>query len=430
MIRYNESYTVKNGKESHAMLMKRFILGLLSAGLCWTGLASPVPDNTANRHTPVKAADTTPTGKATDDTFAASVTGFSDRLLKQCAAENEGKNLILSPLSVMYALTLCYNGASGDTLAEFEALSGIPVDEMNEYLYTYANKLAQTEASTVRTANSLWGNDNHFRIAEDFRIAAEKYYAAESESMDFSSPAALDTINNWVSEKTDGMIPNALDELNPGTVLLILNTVLFDGVWENPYRDSEISESVFYSADGSEDLTEFMHSTEYSYFEVDGGAGFSRQYKDGYTFTAVLPDGDLVAFLADTDLSRIVSAALSGTEKVEVSIPKFEYENNIGLTEILRDMGLVKALSADAELYGLSKDGAHLYVDQILQKAKIINNEHGTKAAAVTEMMVRMTAFRPVEKKEIHLNRPFFYMILDTETGIPLFTGAVYDLGE
>ncbi|MBQ8512331.1 MAG: hypothetical protein IJ497_06930, partial [Clostridia bacterium] len=101
-----------------------------------------------------------------------------------------------------------------------------------------------------------------------------------------------------------------------------------------------------------------------------------------------------------------------------------------GLTEILRKMGLERAFSNRAELYGLSENGAPLYIDQILQKAKIITNEHGTKAAAMTEISVRMMAFRPTEKKEIHLNRPFFYMILDTETGIPLFTGAVYDLGE
>ncbi|MBQ8185465.1 MAG: serpin family protein [Clostridia bacterium] len=412
------------------MMMKRFMLGVLSAGLCWVGLGSPVPENNAYRHMPVKAAESEPAVRAADNRFSASVIRFSDRLLKQYAAESADKNLVLSPLSVIYALTLCSNGASGETLAEFEELNGIPVSEMNEYLFTYAQKLAETENSTVRTANSLWGNKNFFRIAEDFRTVSEKYYAAESDSLHFNDPASMDRINGWVSEKTDGMIPQALDELDPAAVLLILNTVLFDGVWQNPYEEREINESVFCSADGTEDLTEFMYSTEHSYFEVDGGVGFSKAYKDGYTFTAVLPDGDPGEFIANADLAEVVSAALAGTGKVEVSIPKFEYENKIGLTEILRKMGLERAFSNRAELYGLSENGAPLYIDQVLQKAKIITNEHGTKAAAMTEISIRMMAFRPTEKKEIHLNRPFFYMILDTETGIPLFTGAVYDLGE
>lgn len=409
------------------MIMKRFMLGVLSAGLCWVGLASPVPENNVYKHMPVKAADNEPAGKSPDEQFSSSVIRFSDRLLKQCAAESADKNLILSPLSAIYALTLCSNGASGETLAEFEELNGIPTAEMNEYLCTYAEKLAQTEESTVRTANSLWGNKSIFRIAEDFRTVSEKYYNAESRSLSFADPASKDTINAWVSEKTDGMIPQALDELDPSTVLLILNTVLFDGVWQNPYEEAQINESVFYCADGTQELTEFMYSTEHSYFELDGGVGFSKAYKDGYTFTAVLPDGDPAEFIANTDLSEVVSAALSGMDRVDVSIPKFEYESEIGLTDILQKMGLERAFSGRAELYGLSENGVPLYIDQVLQKAKIITNEHGTKAAAMTEISVRMTSFRPMEKKEIHLNRPFFYMILDTETGIPLFTGVVYN---
>ncbi len=415
------------------MMMKRFMLGLLSASLCLNGLCSspiPVPVPVRGTHTPVKAADADPVGKPADERLSASVTAFSDKLMKKCAAENGGKNLILSPLSVIYALTLCSNGASGETLAEFEALNGIPTDEMNEYLYSYANKLAETEASTVRTANSLWGNEKYFTMAADFRKVSEAFYDAESRSIDYSDPASLDLVNGWVSDKTDGMIPKAMEELDPAAMLMILNTVLFDGAWMDEYEESDIREGVFHGANVSQNKADFMYSTENSYFEVEGGAGFSKMYKDGYAFTAVLPDGDLDQFIASADLAEVVSAALAGSGKVDVSIPKFEYETDLGLTDILKEMGLEKAMSSEAELYGLSEEGLPLCISQIRQKAKVITNEHGTKAAAMTQMMIMMTAFRPVEKKEIHLDRPFFYMILDTETGIPLFTGAVYDLGE
>lgn len=416
------------------MLLKNFVLGLLSASLCLNGLnVSPIPVPTPvpvkDNHTPVKAAFSEPEGKDADETLSASVAAFSDTLLKQSLAQNEGKNLILSPLSVIYALTLCSNGASGETLAEFEALNGISTEEMNEYLYAYAIKLAETQDSTVKTANSLWGNQNCFTVAEDFRIVSEKYYNAESRSIDFADQSNLGVINGWVSEKTDGMIPEALTELDPSTVLLLLNTVLFDGVWDKDYEEYQIREGIFHSADGSENNVEFMHSTENSYFEVDGGIGFSKAYKDGYTFTAVLPDTNPDAFITDMDLSAVISAALSGTQKADVSIPKFEYETELGLTDILKEMGLTKAMSAQAELYGLSENGLPLYIDQVLQKAKVITNEHGTKAAAMTQISIKMTSARPVEKKIVHLDRPFFYMILDTDTGIPLFTGIVYNLG-
>ena len=95
--------------------------------------------------------------------------------------------------------------------------------------------------------------------------------------------------------------------------------------------------------------------------------------------------------------------------------------------DILKELGLTRAMSMDAELFGLSKEGLPLYINQVLQKAKVITNEHGTKAAAMTQVTIMMTSARPVEKKKLYLDRPFFYMILDTETGIPLFTGAVYN---
>ncbi len=415
------------------MILKRFALGLLSAGFCLNGLCTspvPVPAPVKRNSVPVKAADTNPVGMDPDERLSASVAGFSEKLLKECTAESDSKNLILSPLSVMYALTLCSNGASGDTLAEFEALSGIPTEDMNEYLYAYAQKLAQTQDSTVKTANSVWGNQKFFTISEDFRTVSEVFYDAESRSIDFADPSTTDLINGWVREKTDGMIPNAVEELDPSTVLMILNTVLFDGAWEKQYEKHQIREGVFHGANVSQNKVDFMYSTENSYFEVEGGAGFSKMYKDGYAFTAVLPDGDLNDFISGMDLSDVISAALSGTEKADVSIPKFEYETEMGLTDILKKMGLKKAISNQAELYGLSAEGLPLYIDRILQKAKVINNEHGTKAAAMTEVTIRLMSFRPEEKKEVHLDRPFFYMILDTETGIPLFTGAVYDLGE
>ncbi len=415
------------------LLMKRFMLGLLSASLCLSGLCTspvPVPSSVKGNHVPVRAAGTNPVGKESDASFSASVTAFSDRLLKECTAENEGKNLILSPLSAVYALTLCSNGASGETLAEFESLNRIPTEDMNEYLWSYAQKLALTEESVVRTANSLWGNEKCFTLAEDFRKVSETFYDAESRCMDFSDPAAAELINSWVSEKTDGMIPDAVQELDPATVLMLLNTVLFDGAWEKEYEQYQIRDGVFHNADSAEAQAEFMYSTEDSYFEVDGGVGFSKMYKDGYAFTAVLPNGDLSEFIASADLGAIVDAALSGSGKVDAAIPKFEYESEIGLTEILQNMGLKRAFSSQSELYGLSEEGLPLYIDQVLQKAKVITNEHGTKAAAMTQIMIKMTSARPVEKKIVHLDRPFFYMILDTETGIPLFTGAVYNLGE
>ncbi|MGN1410603.1 MAG: serpin family protein [Eubacteriales bacterium] len=358
------------------------------------------------------------------DEFITALSDFSEKIYVAASEKNEG-NLILSPLSVMYALSLCSNGASGETLGEFETLLGrIEREKMNNYLYTLTNVLAETEDSTVKSANSVWGNADSFEINEAFCDIAHRYYFAEAKSLPFSEPSTVEKINGWVSGKTDGMIKNALDSLDDSAAMVILNTVLFDGVWEQEYEENDISDGYFTNYDGIRNSAEFMYSTERSYFTVDGGEGFSKAYKDGYIFTAVLPYGDIREFVASLDVSDILDASGSASGKVRVGIPKFEYESKTGLNEVLQSLGFERAFTASAELGGLQSNGDdNLMISEVLQKAKIITNEHGTKAAAVTEIMVNFTAFMP-ENKEIYLDRPFFYMITSSD-GAVLFMGTL-----
>ena len=423
------------------MLFKRILLTALCASLMLSSCAAPAgqTDMTENPQTPpdstavfpLAAAAAEPIGTPSDDRFTGAVQTFSERLFSLCAEDAKNKNLVLSPLSVIYALTLVSNGASDSTLAEFEELNGsIPVMEMNEYLYEFARTLNVTKESTVNTANSVWANESLFTLSEDFITVADKYYSALARSENFADPDTLQAINGWVSEHTDGMIPKMMEKLEPSAALILLNTVLFNGKWEEPYEESDVSDGTFANYDGSETAVEYMNSTEHSYFEVDGGIGFVRAYKDDYSFIGILPDTEtgIDAFVSEVSLSEILEAANSGSEKVYVSLPKFEYESEIPLKDILEKMGLAEAFSAEADLNGLGSGTAGSpYISDVFQKAKIITNENGTKAAAVTEIMVALTAFRPhQEPKRIVLDRPFFYMILENKTQIPLFMGTVY----
>jgi len=287
-----------------------------------------------------------------------------------------------------------------------------------------------TKESTVNTANSVWANAPLFTLSEDFVAVADKYYAALARSEDFADPNTLHEINGWVSEQTEGMIPRMMDKLEPTTALILLNTVLFNGKWEEPYEEFDIYDGIFSNYNGSETEVEFMNSTEHSYFEVEGGIGFVKAYKDDYSFIGILPDEaeGIDAFVSDISLNKILEAANGGSEKVYVSLPKFEYESEIPLKEILKEMGLAEAFSGEADLNGLGSGVVgNPYISDVFQKAKIITDENGTKAAAVTEIMVALTSARPQqEPKRIVLDRPFFYIILENKTQIPLFMGTVY----
>lgn len=370
-----------------------------------------------------------PIGTASDTKFIDAVTNFSETLFRGCA--KQGENLVLSPLSVIYALTLTANGASGDTLSEFNTLnSGIDVVQMNEYLYSLTERLEKTADSTVDIANSVWADNSGFSLNKEFAVVAQKYYDAQVASVSFADRSTVNTINDWVSDNTDGMIDKAVDEIPAETVMLLINTVLFDGAWEKEYEDFDIYNENFTGYGGTVTDTEFLHSTENAYFKVKNGSGFSKAYKDGYQFVAILPNEgvDIYDFVSTLDISDAIDASVHGSEKVICAIPKFEYDTQADLKRILMDMGLTRAFSSEeAELSGLGQTGENsLYLSSVLQKAKITLNEHGTRAAAVTEIMVGTTAWH--EPNIITLNRPFFYMILDGRTEIPLFMGVLAEM--
>ncbi len=365
--------------------------------------------------------------------FTHAVQDFSERLFTACSAKETGENLVLSPLSVMYALSLVANGASEETLRELErGNGGISVEKMNGYLKALAERLARSEGSTVDTANSVWANAALFRLDEGFVGIAREFYDALAKTVDFGDSATLGKINRWVCEKTDGMISDALDGLDPTTTMVLLNTVLFNGKWDEPYAEEDVRNGVFTNADGTIADVRFMQSKENSYFEVDGGRGFMKAYRDGYSFFGILPDTGVTVeeLVKNLRIADVLAASDAGYDEVHVSLPKFEYENKIVLNDLLREMGIERIFASDAELGRLGEAVfGNPYVSEILQKAKIITNENGTKAAAVTEMMIRMACLVPDEPKVLVFDRPFVYMILENKGRIPLFMGIVHRLG-
>ncbi|MBE6616411.1 MAG: serpin family protein [Ruminococcaceae bacterium] len=362
--------------------------------------------------------------------FSTVLTEFSDTIYKSVSEDNVKKeNIIFSPLSVMYALALASNGAEGETLAEFEKLfGGINVDEMNEYLLTLTTELESSRDSKVVIGNSIWANSGLFTLSQDYQITAQKYYSAESRSLKFDGNAVKE-INNWVNEKTDGMIKKAIDDLDPGLATALFNTVLFDGIWAKEYLESDIIDGIFHNYDGKATDVEFLYSKESgSYFEVNGGVGFSKAYKDGYSFTSVLPNGNIDDLLEKSSITEIIDASRGSIENVKVYIPKFEYEYSKSLNKILQGMGLNIAFTDKADFDKMSEVvPANIMISQIFQKAKIVLNEHGTKAAAVTGITYATCAMPVQPDKIIRLDKPFLYIIQDSN-GNPLFIGTIYSL--
>ena len=371
-------------------------------------------------------------GSVADDRFTAAQTNFALRLFQACADQTSDKNTLVSPISVMLALAMTANGADGQTKAEMEAVLGMPIEELNAFLYSYVNHLPISETAKVVIANSIWYRDDpQLTVKQPFLQANADYYGAAAYKAPFDDSTVRD-INNWTNAHTDGMIDKIINTINDSAMLYLINALVFDAKWESPYKDaSQVSEDQIFTAyDGAEQTVTMMHQTEYTYLSDSLATGFMKFYagKD-YAFAALLPNEgvaieDYVASLTADGLRNTLNSAIGAN--VEASMPRFSYDYDLELNEVLINMGMPSAFNSQADFSSMSN--MDLHIGKVLHKTHIAVDTQGTRAAAVT--LVGMDAgSMPFESYRVTLDRPFVYLIVDTQTNIPLFIGTVLSIG-
>ena len=360
---------------------------------------------------------------------------FAVELFKN--AEENGENSLVSPFSVLCALAMTANGADKETLAQMEQALGMPIDELNEYIYAYTNSLAQGDKYKLSVANSIWFSDRaDFVPNRDFLQTNANYYGAGIYKSDFSG-SACDDINLWVKQNTNGMIDKIIDEIPEDAVMYLINALAFEAEWASIYERSDVNQGNFFKEDKTKQSADFMYAMEHSYLTDEKAKGFIKYYSGGeYAFAALLPDegvslSDYVDSLTGEKLAEILANKQS--ETVRTSIPKFKSECSFLLNDCLKDMGMTDAFSgslADFSKLGSMDDNSGLYINRVLHKTYIEVAEKGTKAGAVTavELNCEGAMILPEDIKEVYLNRPFVYMIIDTNANLPLFIGTVTEI--
>lgn len=366
----------------------------------------------------------------TEENIAA-VMDFSFRLFQESASP---ENVMISPVSVLYAFAMTANGADRNTLAQMEETFGLSSAELNETLRAYRNRLPSAEGEKLNIANSIWFRDVGINVERDFLQTNADYYGADIYESPFDE-TTREEINAWVVEKTDGMIPSLLDEPIPDSALMyLLNAVAFDAAWKKPYSEYSINDSALFTReDGSTQTVSLMYSTETRYLEDENTVGFIKHYKDqNYAFVALLPRegvslADYVASLTGEKFRNL----LQNVKRAEVStaIPKFESSYSVEMSEILKKMGISDAFdgsAADLSKLGSSPVG-NLFINRVLHKTYISVDEKGTKAAAVTGVEVAAESC-PVDEFFVFCDRPFVYAVVDCEYNLPVFLGTVTEV--
>lgn len=363
------------------------------------------------------------------DNKSAETVDFAIKLMQNTV--EDGKNTLLSPLSVLTAMAMTFNGAEGNTLAQFEETVGVKRDELNGFLSEYLKNLPEGEKYKLNVANSIWVRDDGFTVNGDFLQKNADSYRADFYKTPFDN-STLKDINNWVERETDGMIKNVLDNIPSAAVMYLINALAFEAEWNEVYKKTDVSEGIFHTAGGEKQPVDFMYGAENKYLFDGDAEGFIKYYSGKkYAFAALLPREDMplseyVASLSGEKLLNTLSDAVNVA--VYSAIPKFETEYDCDMSGILADMGIKDAFDGlAADFSGLGTAGGdNLFINRVIHKTFISVAEKGTKAGAVTMVEVNTTGADSIgDEKHVVLDRPFLYMIIDCETNIPVFMGTL-----
>ena len=416
----------------HIPILLAAVLMLSIASCAVTGCTTTKANALTDLSQSVSASDDV-AGRSADAEFIGSVADFSIDLFKESITEKQ--NSLVSPLSVMLALAMTANGADGETLSQMEALLGgsIALDELNKYLYTYANGLPNKDKSKLSIANSIWfrGNENILQVEPDFLQKNADYYDAAAYRAAFDAKTVRD-INDWVKKNTDGMIDSILNEITDDAMLYLINAIAFDARWQSVYYKENVRKEIFTDIAGSTNNVDFMYSAEYNYLDDGMATGFIKPYEGGdYSFAALLPNEDIsIETYIDHLTGEGFLDTISNVQRdtlVYASMPKFEYDYGVLMNDALKTLGIPDAFDiskADFNKIGKSSSG-NLFISSVIHKTFISVDELGTKAGAVTMVSAGTGSAGPSDPKIVHLDRPFVYAIIDNSTNLPIFIGTL-----
>ncbi len=343
---------------------------------------------------------------------------------------------VVSPLSVTYLMSMLANGADGETQQQIlatlgwagEGIQQPSLQDINDYSRMLIEKTARMDkAVTVEIANYVAVN-KEFKLNSKFQKSVERDYKAGVESLNFTSPSTLKRINDWCNDRTHGMIPSIINEVDPDAVSYLMNAIYFNGTWKDKFSKEETKQEMFRGYTRDIQYVDMMHRHgEYFYADGDGYSAVSIPYGNGaFRMTVILPSEG--SFLRDVMASMDggkFQALQRSMEKcnVDLKIPRFTTEVDLPLNDIISALGAPLIFSSQADFSQFAR--GDFYVSKMFQKAKIEVSEEGTKAAAVTAAIMMMSAVRPEKKRNVvfHADSPFAYIISENSTGSIYFMG-------
>jgi len=357
---------------------------------------------------------------------------FDTDLFKESFSASENKNVVVSPFSVKMALSMAAQGANGKTLEEMNKVIGLD-ETSNEYFRRLIEDAAKDGDITLNIANSVWLRQG-LQFNPAYMDILDSYYMAQASTLDFAEPSSKDTINKWVSEKTNGKIEEIVDKIEPLDIAFLINAIYFNANWSTPFEEGYTSKKDFTLLDGSKVKADLMSKTAHLLYQENNefqAVELPYGENERYVMRVYLPKEDVKfdKFVKGIDKESLQQwGGDFGSMKGVLELPKFKTEYSNSMKDILISMGIKEAFNSNSADFSkmVTVEGQNVYISEVMHKTYIDVNEKGTEAAAATSIEMSATsAPQPEEMFEMIVDRPFVFTIDDKESGEILFIGAI-----
>lgn len=336
-------------------------------------------------------------------------------------------NALFSPKSVQSVLAMTALGAKGETNSEILngiGYAGLKQRTVNRLNWEFQNDIKSLDPQVqVISANALW-KPADLKLRCCFKMKSGRFFDATT------GPLDVNAINSWCDEKTNHLIPEIIQQLNGSERLVLTNALYFKGVWSSVFEKDLTSNATFHNLGGNDTKLPMMHK-EFNIQYADFGDFAIAQlpYGNGsFCMDIILPaEGkcvkDVLASMDDAKWKECLSKLAA--ERVKVSLPRFELNAGTNLNKTLQAQGINLAFSPAADFSRLSREA--LRISDVIQKVYVKVDEDGTEAAAVTAVTMTKSA-APVKSVIFNVNRPFLFVIRQTNADGALFMGKVEEL--
>jgi serpin B len=349
----------------------------------------------------------------------------------------EAPNQFYSPYSIHQALSMAMNGNDGEVLEEFIRVlryEGMALEEANAAAKSLTDFLLQLDPEVkLSIANAIWYRQG-FDLNPEFGKTVRDNFGAEVAGLNMGNPQSVNIINNWIEANTEGLIKDMLDQISPEAVMYLVNAIYFKADWKYRFNASNTEKAPFKLSPGQEvevDMMRMDEPTSLRYFRADNLEYLEIPYSNGNYTMGVITTTD---FGLDEKLQKFSFEDLeywreqASDANFVLQMPRFKMRYKLeDMSENLMAMGLEKPFKPSPMNFSqlFSNPSQDMHISQVVHDALIEVDETGSEAAAATVVEIELTSIAPGEPGIFKLDRPFVFLIQDTNSGAILFMGKL-----